>query len=64
MAACDRVIANSVTEEALRAQARAFVTEMDGWEAAGRLAFQERWERIVNEPCPLVEKGLSSDESL
>lgn len=64
MAACDRVIANSGTEEALRAQARAFVAEMDGWEAAGRLAFQERWERIVNEPYPVVEKGLFSDESL
>lgn len=64
MAACDRVIANSGTEEELRAQARAFVAEMDGWEAAGRVAFQDRWERIVNEPCSLVEEGLISEKGL
>lgn len=64
MAACDRVIANSGTEEELRAQARAFVAEMEGWEAAGRVAFQEHWERIVNEPCPLVEKERSSNNPL
>ena len=52
MAACDRVINNSGTEEALRDKANAFIREMEQWEAESRAAFVVRWERLVHEPCP------------
>ena len=54
MAGCDQVITNSGTEEALRGKARAFIREMEHWEAESRAAFLEQWERLVNEPCPEV----------
>lgn len=54
LAGCDQVIANSGTEGALRDKAKAFVREMDHWEAESRTAFLGQWEHLVNEPCPEV----------
>ena len=52
LAGCDQVIANSGTEGALRDKARAFVREMEHWDAESRAAFLGQWEHLVNEPCP------------
>ena len=52
LAGCDKVIANSGTEGALRDKARAFVREMEHWDAESRAAFLGQWEHLVNEPCP------------
>ena len=52
LAGCDKVIANSGTEGALRYKARAFVREMEHWDAESRATFLGQWEHLVNEPCP------------
>ena len=52
LAGCDKVIANSGTEGALRDKARAFVREMEHWDAESRATFLGQWEHLVNEPCP------------
>ena len=52
LAGCDKVIANSGTEGALRDKARAFVRVMEHWDAESRAAFLGQWEHLVNEPCP------------
>ena len=52
LAGCDKVIANSGTEGALRDKARAFVREMEHWDAESRAVFLGQWEHLVNEPCP------------
>ena len=52
LAGCDKVIANSGTEGALRDKAGAFVREMEHWDAESRAAFLGQWEHLVNEPCP------------
>lgn len=51
--ACDRVIQNSGTEAELRAEALAFVREMDSWESESRADFLVRWKVLVEEPCSL-----------
>ena len=56
MAGCDQVIANSGTEAELRDKARAFVREMDHWEAESRAIFLGQWEHLVNEPCPEMDR--------
>ena len=33
-------------------KARAFVREMEHWDAESRAAFLGQWEHLVNEPCP------------
>lgn len=55
LAGCDRVITNSGTHEKLRAEARVFVAEMEGWASRDRTAFADLWQRLVNEPCPAWE---------
>lgn len=57
MAGCDRVIANSGTEEELRTKARAFAAEMEEWASLERAAFADLWQKLVNEPCPPWENA-------